>query len=314
MKGFLSTLALTATLFVCSAGQAEILVSSSGTDSILRYSDTTGAFLGALVPSGAGGLDDPRGLTVGPGNLLYVASRGTNTVLRYDALSGAFIDSFANAALSSLTDLAIGPDGNLYVLSGGFSGAVLRFNSATGALIDSFAQPVNVFNQPTYMDFTSGEFAVSTDTSRLFRFDAITGAQLSSQIRDTIHGVDYGPDGNLYIGASDSGNVIRRISGSGSLEDFIAPFGAPGARDVAFGLDGNLYVLSNNVQRYDGTTGAFLDVFVAAGSGGLSDPRYFTFVQGIPEPSAATLLLMAVLALVVTTSCGSTRSATQASQ
>jgi hypothetical protein len=41
---------------------------------------------------------------------------------------------------------------------------------------------------------------------------------------------------------------------------------------ITFGPDGNLYVggsYSSNVVRYDGTTGAYIDTFVAAGSGGL---------------------------------------------
>lgn len=287
-------------LFLSSVAWADILVSSSGNDSVLRYSDKAGAFIGALVPSGVGGLDDPRGLAVGPGNLLYVASRGTSRVIRYDAGTGSAIDSFVHASLTSITDLAIGPDGNLYVLSGGFAGEVLRFDTGTRALIDSFVVAVPVLNTPIYMDFADAEFAVGTDTSRLFRFDALTGVQLSSQIRDTLQGVDYGPDGNLYIGASDSANVIRRDALTGTLSDFVAPNDAPGVRDIAFGPDSNLYVLANNgVARYDGSSGDFIDTFIASGSGGLTEARYFVFVQGVPEPGAVALVLAALLALVM---------------
>ena len=52
------------------------------------------------------------------------------------------------------------------------------------------------------------------------------------------------------------------------------------ARDVAFGTDGNLYVTSGNsheVLRYDGVTGALIDAFVSAGSGGLETPRSLVF-------------------------------------
>ena len=47
-----------------------------------------------------------------------------------------------------------------------------------------------------------------------------------------------------------------------------------------FGPDGNLYVTnlgSQAIVRYDGRTGAFLNVFVSAGSGGLFDPRGLVF-------------------------------------
>ena len=64
---------------------------------------------------------------------------------------------------------------------------------------------------------------------------------------------------------------------------------------LVFGPDGNLLVSSSSsVLRYDGTTGAFLDTFVASGSGGLSSPTFLTFTPdaaAIPEPGS--LLLMA---------------------
>jgi hypothetical protein len=47
-----------------------------------------------------------------------------------------------------------------------------------------------------------------------------------------------------------------------------------------FGPNGNLFVssqLSNQVLEYNGTTGAFVTAFVAAGSGGLSGPRALVF-------------------------------------
>ena len=49
---------------------------------------------------------------------------------------------------------------------------------------------------------------------------------------------------------------------------------------MTFGPDGNLYVSSgatNQVLEYNGSTGAFVRVFVSARVGGLTDPRGLTF-------------------------------------
>ena len=59
-----------------------MLVSSRFNNSVLRYDETTGAFIDAFVASGSGGLDNPDGLVKGPDNNLYVASFNSNSVLR----------------------------------------------------------------------------------------------------------------------------------------------------------------------------------------------------------------------------------------
>src|SRR5262249_62201621 len=66
--------------------------------------------------------------------------------------------------------------------------------------------------------------------------------------------------------------------------DFIDKFASDpsmtGAKDVEFGPDGNLYVPNNagaDIYRFNGTTGAFMDVFVPTGSGGQTTPRSVIF-------------------------------------
>ncbi len=68
----------------------------------------------------------------------------------------------------------------------------------------------------------------------------------------------------------------------GSASAFVAP-GSGGLSNnwaLTLGPDNNVYVVSRNnneVMRYNGTTGQFLNVFVSPGSGGLSSPQGLAF-------------------------------------
>lgn len=62
---------------------------------------------------------------------------------------------------------------------------------------------------------------------------------------------------------------------------FVSGGGLDGPVGLLFGLDGNLYVGSFNnhqILRYNGVTGALIDVFVPPASGGLNQPRLFTTI------------------------------------
>ncbi len=87
---------------------AQLFVSSSFTDQVLRYDGTTGAFIDIFASGG--GLDGPRSLVFGPDGSLYVASFLTNQVLRYDGTTGAFIDAFVTTASGGLS----GPHGLVF--------------------------------------------------------------------------------------------------------------------------------------------------------------------------------------------------------
>ncbi|MCP3902685.1 MAG: DUF11 domain-containing protein [Planctomycetes bacterium] len=84
----------------------------------------------------------------------------------------------------------------------------------------------------------------------------------------------------LAIRASvDTGTAAA--TGTGAFIDTFTSGGTLGsAWGIAFGSDGNLYVtgrFSNEIERYDGSTGAYIDDFVPAGSGGLDAPTAIAF-------------------------------------
>lgn len=284
---------------------ASLFISNPGTNSVLEYSDS-GTSLGTFVSSGSGGLSNPGGLEFGSNGDLFVVSRSNNSVLRFAGATGASIGTFINSNLSGPTDLAFGPDGNVYVANAGpLPGQIQRFDGTTAAYLGNFITgAVPDLNTPLYIDFGSGELAAGTGTDRVYRFNGATGAALGSFIRDTPEGVAYGPDGSLYIAQRISGNIVRRAPG-GTLTEFVAmgSGGLASPTDIAFGPDGNLYVLSNGgdrVLRFNGGSGAFIDLFVTAGSGGLTGGTYMTFQPAaVPEPASGVLVLGAILVLLV---------------
>ena len=98
----------------------------------------------------------------------------------------------------------------------------------------------------------------------------------------------FGPDGNLYVSNRLTSQISRYDGQTGTFIDAFVPAGSGGLVDptgLVFGPDGNLYVSSasqifagsEQVLRYDGKTGAFIDAFVPAGSGGLVDPVSLVF-------------------------------------
>jgi hypothetical protein len=98
--------------------------------------------------------------------------------------------------------------------------------------------------------------------------------------------------GNVLFGPADA---ILRYTGAGDFLDAIVPAGREGI-DITccatFGPDDHLYVsnpFGSSVLRFNGLTGALMDVFVHPGSGGLQIPLTLLFHEGhlyVGDPGA----------------------------
>jgi DNA-binding beta-propeller fold protein YncE len=162
-------------------------------------------------------------------------------LLRFDAGTGALIDKFGELS-EGYPGMAVGPDEKIYVTSNVLGeGAVYRF-SRDGRFLGQFGKATLR---------TPGRLA-------------------------------FGPDGNCYVIGSNwpqspaVWQILRYNKTSGALIDsFVTDAGAP--RDLAFGPNGNLYVADANrgIVRYDGSSGAFIDIFVPFGPSGLTDVTAF---------------------------------------
>ena len=286
-------------LFASSLAHADLFVSSFTQNSVRRYDEATGNFLGTFIAAGSGGLSAPHRALFGPDGAFYVASANNDRILRYDGVTGAFLGIFASAPqLDYPVDMLWGPDGNLYV-SSQLNDSIVRFNGSTGAFIDVFVPSGSGgLGGPSGIQFFGSDlFVAGRFSNAAYRYDGLTGAfelEIGTGVLPTAFGLDFGPDGNLYVASGGGQRVMKfnPISGA-NLGTFVASGsgGLSGAIGAEFGTTGQLYVASFNtdsIKAYDGTTGAYLADRVAAGSGGLDSPNYFTVA--VPEPATIALL------------------------
>jgi WD40 repeat protein len=267
-----------------SPANADLFITNAASNSVLRVDSTDGGLFEVFIPAVPNGPINPQRVVVGPDGNLYVSSFGaypsTNGgVNRYDPDTGAYLGVFVPVGSGGLQypgAIAFGPNGNLYVSDPFGAGMILVFNGKTGLFLGALGGagifPIDMTFGPDGLLYV----ASGSDDVSIVRFDPGSGL-----LKDTlvptgsglafISGMAFGPDGNLYIGSGGADgldNTVRRYNFSTqSLSTFTFPepgVGPSFLTNIAFGPDGNLYVcgfVDGSVIRYDGSTGAFLDVF-----------------------------------------------------
>ncbi len=105
--------------------------------------------------------------------------------------------------------------------------------------------------QALAQDFLVGSWS----TRAVHRYDSVTGQSrgvfvpAGSGGLQTPDGLAYGPDGNLYVSSAESNQILRYNGVTGAFIDVFAATGINRAGYCAFGPDGNLYVCSSNSNQ-----------------------------------------------------------------
>jgi DNA-binding beta-propeller fold protein YncE len=234
-------------------------------------------------------LSDARGVAVSPAGDLYISDFANDNILKFSE-AGVFQGILASGANVDVPlGLALGTGGDLFVASAGAVSNIARVDPNTGTVTNpsfTFGNAL-VLGGPQYLTF-GPNLAVTDIAGHLFRFDAVTGASISSGAFDNPVGVAFDSAGDLFMAQRISNNVLKFPAGGG-VPSIVIPMGAFSGQpaDLAIGPDGLLYLAATNaIYRFD-INGAPVDSF---GNGG----RYLAFTPGVPEPGTGLLMVLTV--------------------
>lgn len=251
--------------------------------SVLEY-DAQGAFVGVFVASGSGGLVAPGRAVFGPNGDLFITDTLAESVLRFNGETGAFLNHIVTDGFV-VGGVAVSPAGEVLVPLGGAPNRIGRYTSNGTFLSNAVTENTSRLNQPNEMVIGPDDHVYVIDNNRgVFQINPFTReTQLvvpSGGGLFQLSGMDFGPDGLLYVTSRGGDSVQRFDPLDWSLVDTFVPAGSGGLdrpESVLFGPDGDLYVsesATDRVKKYDGTTGAYLGDATSGSGGNKVDIRF----------------------------------------
>lgn len=266
------------------AAQALFVVSQNNA-SILKYNQTTGAFVSTFVAPVTQGFQGLGGIRIHPtSGILYASSTGTGEIWKYTTATGALITPRAAGSLIGPGSMGFDATGTFLYFVDAFDGlsvapdSVKKLAVATGVVSNVLTDALAEFNAVTvngsnlYVSDGFNNRIMSYTTSggsptQIISGLSLPGAILFRSATDLVFS-DTGSDRVLEYTFNGAAWVFSRVV-------LPATAGVDGPCGLALGPDGRLTVsgcFSNNVVAVDLTTLA-VSTLVAPGVGGLNNPK-----------------------------------------
>ena len=289
-------------LFVSNASPATGVINNNY--GVLEFDASSGGFITTYVASTSS--DVPRGIAFDQDGRLYVADSTTNAIHRYDS-QGNYLDDPVTSSASSLQvplGIVFDSQGGLLVSSRD-GNAVYRYDrGVTVTLSAASTTPVTVNYATTDgtatagIDYTAQSGTVTFapgQTSRLILLTTLP--DLTPISNDYFNVTISNPTGGATIANGNAVATIEQNFPQLTVGNTTAIEGDPTAHyrgafvqspgnqfnPVTFGPDGNLYTAVgtgpgyNTIERFNGTTGAFMGTFA---SGPINGVRTIVFRGG----------------------------------
>jgi hypothetical protein len=271
--------------------ETEAWVVSAGSDNILRYDSQSGEFVERLLEVPLGGFSFRSDAILSSSQQLFFIA--FSDVLIFDRQSNTLRKVIDRSMLGSNfpAHLAFQNDTTLLVNNGLGTSHIESFSlSANGNQALTSTSDSEVWRD--FVILSDNRLVVAVrDRNELLSFNVnnltVDPQVFSSQGLNKPEHMAIGTDANIYVTNAGSNDVSRFDSDGNFLGRFInagaGGLGVPGC--ITVGPDGHIYLCSSDtdqVLKYDGQTGAFLNVFVDTGAGGLKQPVSIVFA-GLPQ-------------------------------
>jgi sugar lactone lactonase YvrE len=260
------------------AAHADILyVTSSGSNSVCRVDEATGA-----VTTFATGLNDPFGIVLAPNGNFYVANQanlGLGTISQITP--NGVVSTFATTGTAP-DGLVVDGSGNLFAVNFG-SGTISKVPT-TGTDAGVVTTYVSGLDEPTGIALSStGALYVSEAVGSIYTISVTGSATLFSSPGENPTGMAFDSQSNLYVSGLANGDIYVYPHTGGGPNIFASSFGLP--EGLTFDSAGNLIVANLGTGDGGGSSSAEISLLESTGTfikniTGFADPAYIVALSG----------------------------------